>query len=76
MPTVNDGNIADAVTCDVGAIPLPYAFRIRKCCMRKSLEGISKLYFVAINNQQKDVGEWNMAQRYNINKSTNNTGKT
>jgi len=57
VPTVNDGNIADAVTCDVGAIPLPYAFRIRKCCMRKSLEGISKLYFVAINNQQKDVGE-------------------
>jgi hypothetical protein len=33
VPTVNDGNIADAVTCDVGAISLPYAFRIHKCCM-------------------------------------------
>jgi hypothetical protein len=33
VPTVNDGNTADAVTCDVGAILLPHAFRIHKCCM-------------------------------------------
>jgi len=44
VPAVNDGNIADAVTCDMGAISLPYAFRIHKCCMWKSLEGTSKFY--------------------------------